>query len=561
MTTSHKQPTSGEACTDFVVIGSGFGGSVSAMRLAEKGYRVLVLERGKRYRDEDFARTNWNLFKYLWMPALRCFGIQNLTLLNGVLVLHGTGVGGGSLVYANVLMEPDDVMFNAPGWRELADWKAVLRPHYDTARRMLGVSRNPRQWAADEALRVVAKQMGHGETFHLTDVGVTFGEPGREGELLPDPYFGGEGPDRNACTHCGGCMVGCRFNAKNTLVKNYLYFAEKWGAEIRAETEVTRIEPLPEGQPDGARYLIHTRRATGWPVKPAQTIRTRNVVVSAGVLGTLKLLFHCRDVSKTLPELSPRLGEEVRTNSEALLGATARDNDVDYSEGVAITSIFRADAVTAVEPVRYPRGSSFMRNLSAPLIEAEGAGFWGRLLKVLREIVRHPIDFLHARFFSRWPERSTILLIMQTEDTIMKLRTGRSLLTLFRRGLISERDANNPVEAEIPAGHAAARAFSEQVNAVPQGAINESLLNIPTTAHILGGVPMGRSAAEGVVNAGCEVHNYPGLYVVDGSIMPANPGVNPSLTIAALAEHAMSGIPPKPGAQVERPPVLKASTE
>ena len=548
---THGPP--GEGCYDFVIVGSGFGGSVSAMRLTGKGYRVLVLERGKRYRDEDFPRSNWNVFKYLWFPALRCFGIQNLTLLKDVLVLHGTGVGGGSLVYANVLMEPDDVMFEAPAWRHLADWKQVLRPHYDTARRMLGVTTNPRLWPADDVLREVAEERGGGETFCPADLAITFGEPGREGEPIPDPYFGGEGPTRNGCTHCGGCMVGCRYNAKNTLVKNYLYFAEKWGAEVRAETEVTDIRPLAGEQPDGARYEVVTRRSTSWLPGPKRTVRARNVIVAAGVLGTLKLLFHCRDVSRSLPDISPRLGEQVRTNSEALLGSTARTRDVDYSRGPAITSVFRADDVTAIEPVRFPPRSSFMRNLAAPLIEAGDSGFVRRLLKVLAQTVRRPRDFLHARFFARWPERTTILLVMQTEDTLMRLRLGRSLLTLFRRGLVSERDADKPVRAEIPAGHAATRAFARRTNGIPQGAIVESLLNIPSTAHILGGVPFGRDAAEGVVSLDCEVHNYPGLYVVDGSIMPANPGINPSLTIAALAEYAMSRIPAKDGARVRDP--------
>lgn len=555
---SARREAGAPECYDFAVIGSGFGGSVSAMRLTGKGYRVVVLERGKRYRAEDFAPTNWNLPKYLWLPALRCFGIQNMTLMNGLLVLHGTGVGGGSLVYANVLMEPDEVMFEAPAWRDLADWKTVLRPHYETAKRMLGVTANPRLWPADAALRDVAAATGRGETFGPTQVGVTFGAPGEEGEPMPDPYFGGEGPARAACTYCGGCMVGCRYNAKNTLDKNYLYFAEKWGAEVRAETEVVRIEPLPAGQPDGARYEVVTRRSTGWLRRPERRVRARSVVVAAGVLGTVRLLLHCRDVSRTLPDLSPRLGEQVRTNSEALLGGTARDRDVDYSEGIAITSIFRADDVTAVEPVRFSRGASFMRNLAAPLVDGGGPG---RLLKALGLIVRYPHDFLHARFFSRWPERTTILLIMQTEDTLLRLRLGRSLLTLFRRGLVTERDRDRPVQAEIPIGHAVTRAFAREINGVPQGAVNESLLNIPTTAHILGGVPFGRSAREGVVGLNCEVHNYPGLYVVDGSIMPANPGINPSLTIAALAEYAMSHHPPKPGAATREPRLQRTAPQ
>jgi cholesterol oxidase len=559
MTADQREQHASAAC-DYVVIGSGFGGSVTAMRLAEKGYRVTVLERGKRLHDDDFAKTNWNIFKYLWLPALRCFGIQQLTLLNGVLVLHSSGVGGGSLVYANVLMEPEDALFDAPGWSALADWRAILRPHYDTARRMLGVVTNPRLWPADHTLHEVAGEMGMGSTFRAADVSVFFGEPGHEGETVPDPFFGGAGPDRAGCTQCGGCMVGCRYNAKNTLVKNYLYFAEKWDAEIRAEADVQDIRPLPDGQPDGARYEVVYRSATALLSNPTRTLRTRSVVVSAGVLGTLRLLFRCRDETRSLPHISPCLGDEVRTNNEALIGATSRSRDVDYSQGIAITSVFQADDVTAIEPVRYPAGSSFMRTLAAPMIDAGSSGALARVLKVLGAALRHPADFLHAKFLARWAERTTILLVMQTEDTLMRLRVGRSLLTLFRRGLVSARDDKKPIQAEIPIGHRVTRAFAAQTNGVPQGAFNESLLNIPTTAHILGGVPFGRTADEGVIDLNCEVHNYPGLYVVDGSIVPANPGINPSLTITALAEYAMSRVPPAPDAPVH-PPLMAHAAE
>jgi cholesterol oxidase len=314
---------------DFVVIGSGFGGSVSAMRLVEKGYRVLVLERGKRFRDPDFARSNWNIWKYLWLPPLGCFGILQITFLNGMMVLHGSGVGGGSLGYANVLMEPDDKLFEAPAWRDLADWKAILRPHYDTAKRMLGVTTNPRLGPADHGLKTIAEEIGQGRTFHPTEVGVFFGE---EGRTVPDPFFEGEGPDRTGCTHCGACMVGCRYNAKNTLVKNYLHFAEAWGAEIRAETTVREIRPLAGDQPDGARYEVVYNKTTGWPLRPTQRVRARRVIVAAGVLGTLKLLLHCRDVSRVLPNIPHRLGEAVRTNSEGFVGATSRNRTVDYSQ-------------------------------------------------------------------------------------------------------------------------------------------------------------------------------------------------------------------------------------
>jgi cholesterol oxidase len=526
---------------DYVVIGSGFGGSVCAMRLTEKGYRVLVLERGKRYRDEDFALTNWDLPRYLWLPVLRCFGILEMSLFRNVLIVHGSGVGGGSLGYGNVLLEPGDNLFEAPGWRDLADWKTVLRPHYDTAKRMLGVTRNPCLWPADHALRAIAEELGHGASFRPTEVAVFFGP---EGQTVPDPYFGGEGPARTGCIHCGGCMVGCRHGAKNTLVKNYLYFAEQWGAEVRAECEVRDIRPLPDGQPDGARYELIYRRSTNWLPGRTVRVRARGVVLSAGVLGTLGLLFRCREITRTLPQLSHRLGDEVRTNTEQLLGVTARDDAVDYSQGIAITSIFNADEVTHIEPVRFPDGSSLMRLLAAPLVDIART-LPGRVARQVWAALRHPRDFLAVRGLGPWARRTTILLVMQTRDTFLRMRLGRGPFTFLRRGLVSEPDPKKPVPAHLASGHHMARAFARRIDGIPQAGLIESLFDIPATAHILGGVPMGRDAEHGVVDVHCEVFDYPGLYVVDGSIVPANPGVNPSLTITALAEYAMSAIPPR----------------
>ena len=530
-----------EETFDHVIIGSGFGGSVSAMRLTEKGYRVLVLERGKRYRDQDFATTNLKVWKYLWLPVLRCFGILQISFLKGVTVFHGSGVGGGSLGCANVLEVPSDRLFANPSWKNLADWKEILVPHYETARHMLGVTRNPRLWAIDHPLKEIAEELGQGDTFRPTEVGVFFGP---EGEEMPDPYFEGQGPSRTGCNYCGACMVGCRYNGKNTLVKNYLYFAEKWGAEIRPEAEVVDIRPLPSGQADGARYEVIYRRPTAWLLKPKCRVRARNVVLSAGVLGTVKLLFRCRDVTHSLPNISPQLGEMVRTNSEALLGVTSRSMKVDYSKGIAITSIFHGDDTTCIEPVRYPDGSSLMRFLNAPLI-SKGERIPVRMVRVLWEYLRHPLDLLTSNVLPGWAHRTTILLVMQTVDNRMRLRLGRSLFTLFRRSLVSEPDVQQTIKARVDIGHKVTRAFAEKTNGIPGGSAPESLLNTPMTAHIMGGCPFGRDAAEGVIGLDCQVHNYPGLYVVDGSIMPANPGVNPSLTITALAEYAMSCVPPK----------------
>lgn len=524
---------------DYVIIGSGFGGSVSAMRLTEKGYSVLVLERGKYYHDEDFAKSNWNIFKYIWLPVFRCFGILELTLFKDLLVLHGSGVGGGSLGYANVLMRPSDKMFGNPAWRHLADWKCVLEPFYDLAEYMLGVQTNPKKWPADKILRQVSKDLGVDRTFRQTTVGVFFGEEGKE---VQDPYFGGLGPSRKGCTHCGACMVGCRDNAKNTLLKNYLYFAEKWGAIIKAESEVNDIRPLSGDEVDGARYEVEYQNSTSLLDKSKKKVRARNVICSAGTLGTLKLLLNCRVNKRSLPEISPRLGDMVRSNSESLLGATSGDWKTDYSKGIAITSIFQADEVTSVEPVRYPKGSSLMRFLAGPLVES-GGNFVLRLLRIISKTFLHPMDFIRTHIIPGWAERSTILLVMQTEDNRMKIRLGSEFSTCFRKGLVTVPDDEHKIPVKIDIGHQVTREFARRISGSPAGPFNEALLDIPITAHILGGCPFGVDDEEGVLGLDCQVHNYPGLYVVDGSIMPANPGVNPSLTITALAEYAMSLVP------------------
>ena len=524
---------------DYVIIGSGFGGSVSAMRLTEKGYSILILERGKRFRDADFPKSNWNLPKYLWLPKLRLFGFFEMTFMNGLLALHGSGVGGGSLTYGNVLMEPDDKLFQAAGWQHLADWKALLVPHYATARRMLGVTRNPKLWAADKQLQQIAGELGYAESFHATDVGVFFGDPDKEGETVPDPYFDGEGPERAGCIHCGGCMVGCRENAKNMLTKNYLYFAEKNGAEVIAEAKVEDIKPEMNVNSTGSRYRIIYRSSTSLAKRKQTEVHARNVIVAAGALGTMELLFKCRDETQSLPNISARLGDQVRTNSENIMGVTTRSKDVNYSEGIAITSIIQADPVTRIEPVKYSDGASFIRALTAPLIEGDHP-VWLRFAKTLWEMVRHPIDFLYAKFFARWSKFTTIFLVMQTEDNLTHVRQGRNFFTLFGKGLTLQPDENYPIPKQIPVGNEVVQTFAKRTNGIPQAAFTDSLFNFPTTAHFMGGVPIGRDESEGVVGLNCEMHHYPGLFVVAGSIMPGNPGVNPSLTITALAEYAMS---------------------
>lgn len=521
---------------DYVIIGSGFGGSVAAMRLSEKGYSVLVLEKGKRFNDSDFAKTNWQFWKYLWIPAIRAFGILEISILKGVMVLHGTGVGGGSLGYANVLEIPSKATFATPAWNQNMSWGEVLKPHYETARRMLGVERNPKLWKADHLLYTIAEEHGMAKTFRATDVGIYFGE---SGITVPDPYFEGRGPDRSGCKHCGGCMVGCRYNAKNTLPKNYLYFAEKNGTRIMSEAEVVDIKPL--NTTDDRQYHIIYQTSTALLKKEYQRVVARKVILSAGVMGTVKLLLNLRDEKKTLPELSPHLGHFVRTNSEALLGSVARKSDINYSEGISISSIYNQDSITHVEPVRYPDGSSLMRYLAAPLIDTD-ATVPIRIIRFLGWALNHPLDFLKALILPGWAHNVTIILVMQHADNRMRFRIGRSFFTLFRRGLLAEPEPGYEIHAQVKGSHELTREFAKRTDGIALGSLGENLLNLPTTAHILGGAPIGKDATEGVVDENFAVHNYPGMYIIDGSIMPANPGVNPSLTITALAEYAMSKV-------------------
>ncbi len=519
---------------DYVIIGSGFGGSVSAMRLTEKGYSVLVLEKGKRFEDKDFAKSNWQYWKYVWMPAVRAHGILQISILKGLMVLHGAGVGGGSLGYANVLEIPTDETFATPAWNQTAKWGDLLKPHYATAQKMLGAARNPQLWKADDLLKQIAEERGMGHTFRATDVGAYFG---KAGITVPDPFFGGEGPERAGCLQCGGCMVGCRYNAKNTLPKNYLYFAEKNGAEVKAEVEVINVE---RSTLNVARYQVTYQDSTKL-FKRTQTVHANNVIFSGGVMGTMKLLLNLRDVKRSLPKLSGRLGHMVRTNSEALMGSVARKSNINYSEGVSISSIYNHDEITRIEPVRYPDGSSLMRFITAPLIDTN-VSVPMRLLKYFWWILTHPIDFLKALVLPGWAHNVTILLVMQHADNRMRFRSGRSFFTLFRTGMVADEEPGYEIGAQVKGSHELTRDFAARTNGIPLGSIGENLLGLPTTAHILGGAPIGKNAEEGVVDENFAVHNYEGMYIIDGSIMPANPGVNPSLTITALAEYAMSKV-------------------
>ena len=518
---------------DYVVIGSGFGGSVSALRLAQKGYRVAVLEKGRRYRTEDFPQTNWNLRKYLWLPRLGLYGIQVLTLLRNVFVLSGTGVGGGSLVYANNLLVPPDEVFRKPEWGP-GDWRAKLAPYYAKARAMLGAVRCPQVGQADRLLAEVGRELRGEDTFHVNDVGVFFGPPGK---TVPDPYFGGEGPPRTGCTHCGACMIGCPVGGKNTLDKNYLYLAERAGARIFPETEATAIRPYP-----GGGYTVFTRQPTGLR-HPRHTFTARGVVLSGGVLGTVKLLQKCRDAG-FLPGLSPRLGEGVRTNSEALLGVKANDPGADYSDQIAITSGIYPDPATHIEVVRYNRGSDAMALLTTLL--TDGGGRMPRALRFLGIALRRPGAFLRSLWPFGWAARTPILLVMQTDENQIRLDFKPRW---WRLGLKSLNSSLAPgarkVPSYIPIANEVARRMAEKIGGEPVSAWTEVLLDVSTTAHILGGCVMGAGAEKGVVDHAGRVHGYPGLWVADGSVVPANLGVNPSLTITALAEYFMDQVPEK----------------
>jgi cholesterol oxidase len=527
---------------DFAIVGSGFGGSVSALRLAGKGYRVLVLEKGPRREANDFAKSTWDLRRWLWMPGLGCRGIFRMSFLPHVTALSGVGVGGGSLVYANTLPIPKRPFFEAPSWGRLARWEEELAPHYQTALRMLGANRTPFLTTPDEVIREIGSQIGRKEGFEPTDVAIFFGREGKgdkPGDVVPDPYFEGRGPERTVCTRCGGCMVGCRHGAKNTLDRNYLFLAEGLGAVVRADTEVTWVASLPAGG-----YELTARQGTSpFPaLRKKVRFTAKNVVFAGGVLGTVKLLLELKESTAGLPALSERLGDFVRTNSEVLVGVVTT-KDQDLSQGIAIGSILHTDEHSHLEPVRYSKGSGFLRLLALPF--APGDTGWQRLAHLLSTVAKSPWKATKAFWVPDWAKRTMILLYMRTVDGHLSMKLARSWRTGFLRGLSSKAGGGDGAKAWHPEANDLTRRACDLIDGFPQSMLTETLLGIPTTAHILGGCPMGDAPENGVIDEKHRVFGYEGLYVVDGSAISANPGVNPSLTITALAERAMSFLPPK----------------
>ena len=525
---------------DYLVIGSGFGGSVSALRLAEKGYRVGVLECGRRFADADFAETAWELRRYFWAPFVGLRGILRLTLFKDVFIATGCGVGGGSLGYANTLYRARDAFYEHEQWRELSDdWGAELRPHYDTAERMLGVTTYDDVGPADELLRGYAARIGVEDTWKPTRVGVFLGQPGRE---VPDPFFDGEGPARRGCIKCGSCMVGCRHGAKNTLPKNYLWFAEKLGAEVMPERQVTSIRPLAPGDGSGG-YAVTSERSGAWLRKRRRTLTAKAVVVAAGALGTNRLLRNCKE-ARTLPAISDRLGYLVRTNSESVMGVTAPDDARDFARSIAITSSIYPDPDTHIEVVTYGRAGDALSGLQT-LMTGEGAAP-SRLAQWFAAALRHPRQLFTALWPRNFSRRTVILLIMQTLDNSLRLVPKPKLIGHGVR-LQTEEDPVKPNPRFIPVAADVTRWVADRIGGTPQGGVTESLFNIPTTAHFLGGAAISADPSSGVIDHRQRVHGYENLLVCDGSAMPANPGVNPSLTITAMAERAMSFIPAREG--------------
>lgn len=528
---------------DYVIVGSGFGGSVSAYRLRQKGYRVLVVEQGRRWTPDNLPKTNWKIWDYLWRPFLGLKGFLNLRLFRHVMVLHGNAVGGGSVTYAQTLLVPPDSVWDDGNWAGLDNWAATMPQHYETAKKMLGVTVNKRPAAADEKLREMARVAGVEESFYLTDVGVFFGEEGdAPGTEYPDPYFGGEGPARQSCQACGGCMTGCRFGAKNTLDKNYLYLAEKNGVEVRAETKV--VDVRPQGAADGSDgYTVTMEHTFARFFKQQSTVTAQNVIFAASSLGTQELLFQLKEKG-ALPNVSDDLGKRVRTNSESILGVRYPGSDQDLSKGVAIGSGIYIDKHTHIEAVRYSDGSNLLSGLLTVLTGGKPgpSRILAWMLAMLRLLISHPIRGVRSLLPWRWSRETVIFLVMQTIDGHLNIHWKRPWYWPFGKTLTTH---GEPIPSYIPEANAFTQKVAAATGGVGLSSFSEIAFNVPMTAHCMGGCAMSDSPQTGVIDSQNRVFNYQNLYVVDGSMLSANLGVNPSLTITALAERAMTFIPVK----------------
>lgn len=515
---------------DYVIIGSGFGGSVSALRLSEKGYKVLVIEKGKWFGENDFPKTNWNLKKWMWSPFLGLHGIFKMTFLNHVTVLSGVGVGGGSLTYANTLPVPKEDFFKTGSWANLNSWQEILKPFYNTAYNMLGAAENPKFHDADLLVKDIAKDLGKEKDFKPAKVAVFFGEPDK---LVEDPYFDGKGPDRKGCNHCGSCMTGCRNNSKNTLDKNYLYLAQKLGAKIIAENEVFDVKTINEKDVFKG-YKIRYKSSIG--AKKKESVTTKGVIFSGGVLGTIPLLLKLKETS--LPNLSNFVGKDVRTNNESLISVTSiKDDEKDFSKGISIGSFLHIDKNSHIEPVRYAKGSSFFKLMTIPTVK----GKYGilRILGVLGILITKPFYVLKSLFTRKYAEKTTILLFMQTLDSTLQLKRGT--FTKMKTVAIEGEKPN----AFIPEALDFSKKVSAKIKGIPYSNFADVLLGNTTTAHILGGAVMSDTIDRGVIDKNCNVFGYKNMLICDGSMISANPGVNPALSITAISEYAMSQIPDK----------------
>lgn len=524
---------------DQIVVGSGFGGSVSALRLTEKGNRVLILEKGLRRNDKDFPKSNLETKNYMWMPELGMTGTIQFSFTSKVTVLHGVGVGGGSQIYANVHLIPDDEVFNSPSWTRIrSDWQDTLMPYYGLAQRMLGTAKNTYTNIADDTLQAVANDMGHGDSFKTVTTGVLFpGSDGVTNKEVPDPYFNGDGPKRNTCNYCGSCIIGCRNNAKNTLMKNYLYFAERNGAEIRPSSEVIKI--TPRNTDGSAGYDVLIKETINKKVRE-YTLTSRGVVLSGGVMGTVPLLLKMRDHDKTLPNISPWLGQQIRTNSETL--TTANDTREKVDDGVAISSFIAVDNDTNIEINRFKEGSdgTWLYMPYVPMVTGKG---FTRILKFLGNTLLHPIKTFKVLRPKGKARSSILFLVMQKSEAFIHLEWRRKWYRLFKNGITAVQKPNDtPLTVSFPAAEEATRRYAEKLGGEPGSALAEIILGTPMTAHIMSGVAMGNDASSGVVDTSGEIFGYKNLRVIDGSIIPGNLGVNPSLTITALSEFAMSQV-------------------